>query len=98
MKKSIISICVASLAVAMVGTAAQAGFGGGASPFGQNPDQYLTIAYREQLKRLKRAGKIRSVYQFTANPLVAAEEEAYQERYDRRHKISTYSEKRRKHR
>lgn len=86
MKKILLSALLASMTVATGNiNAASAGFGGGGgSPLGENPDQYITIAQRQQLKRLKRSGKIKNVYQFSPNRLIGLEEEAYQERYDAR--------------
>lgn len=85
MKKLVIASIAASLStVALTGTSFAGGFGGGASQLGQNPDALLTIAERQQLQALRRSGKIKNIYQSSANRLRAIEEDRwYLERYKR---------------
>ncbi|MEM8839738.1 MAG: hypothetical protein AAGE89_16735 [Pseudomonadota bacterium] len=73
MNTKLAALILLGLSIATFAVPAQAGRG--ASPLGQNPDQLLTIAERQQLQRLRLKGKIKNIYQSDVNRLLAIEED-----------------------
>ncbi|MEM8839139.1 MAG: hypothetical protein AAGE89_13675 [Pseudomonadota bacterium] len=76
MKMKITALTLVGLSISAFAIPAHAGFGG-AAPLGQNPDQILTIAERQQLQRLRLKGKIKNIYQSDVNRLQAIEEDRW---------------------
>lgn len=68
MKRVLITFLVVAATAGTIATSVQA-----ARLIGANPDLLLTIAQRQHLKKLKRQGKIKSIYAGHANRLEAAE-------------------------
>lgn len=76
MNKVILSAVMLALSAPVISIPASAGIPG-ASPLGQNPDQYVTIAEREQRQRQRLSGKIKSLYGDSSQRLIAIEEDKW---------------------
>ncbi|MEO1067424.1 MAG: hypothetical protein AAFW47_08595 [Pseudomonadota bacterium] len=85
MNRTILAASALTLALTSFASVGQAAFG--VSPLGQDPDQYVTIAEREQLQRLRDQGKIKTLYPFSTQRLRALEQDRwYQKQKKKRSK------------
>ena len=84
MRKTLILLTSTIVMVLGSQTPSLAGFGG-ASPFGQNPELQITIAERQQIKRLyKKTG--RAPFSGAVNQKLGDESIFWQLRFEERHK------------